>query len=219
MKTYILLSIMLLSTVATFAQSKHQVNIGYGNATLDHARKDFFRVTKEFRMPDDLNQPTTETANILFGVPASDLEVVGPKRTGAVVLSYRYGLLKWLSVGIAAGYEQEARMVNFIDRTNNNRRVDVGNFKRNVYTIAAELQPIYKRFPMATLYGIFGVGNGFINEKVTNSTTSKSSSFSGNETAVQLTPFAISVGKKLRGFAEFGYGYKGMMHVGVGYEF
>lgn len=219
MKTYILLSIMLLSTVATFAQSKHQGNIGYGYATLDHARNGFFRVTKEFHLPDDLNQPSAETANILFGAPAADLEVVGAKRTGAMVLSYRYGLLKWLSVGIAAGYEQETKTVNFIDRSNKNRRTDVGDFKRNVYTIAAELQPVYKRFPMATLYGIFGVGNGHIIERVTNTATSKSLSASGNETAVQLTPFGISVGKKIRGHAEFGYGYKGIVHLGLGYGF
>ena len=126
--------------------------------------------------------------------------------------TYRRMVLPWLTIGITAGYEQE--ITDLVSGY-----ATIGHYKRSAFALAPECQVIYKQKGIITYYGFIGVGNAFIKGKYTSKTSNAMETYTANYANPQITPFGIKAGKKLCGFGEVGFGYKGIVHLGVGYNF
>jgi hypothetical protein len=68
------------------------------------------------------------------------------------------------------------------------------------------------------LYGVFSVGYARLtNDMVYNTTLDQVNTITGG--AVQVTPIGIRIGSNVAGFAELGFGYKGLINLGVAARF
>ena len=92
-----------------------------------------------------------------------------------------------------------------------------GELKRNFITIAFEGHYRYQNLKKVQLYSGIGIGYSLGSETLTPPGESGKSSVSGsiNRIAYQINAIGIRVGNNIGGFLELGYGYKGIVNMGV----
>ena len=83
-------------------------------------------------------------------------------------------------------------------------------------TVALELKGIYINNKYFQLYGLLGLGARWLTLTTETPSGLGYHSVVGN---IQITPVGLRVGNALGAFAEFGFGYKGLMNTGVTYRF
>jgi hypothetical protein len=109
-----------------------------------------------------------------------------------------------------------------------------GTFKRNIYTLGLEAHLYYSSNDKSTVraYGYLGMGVSYINEvreydadffaenyvNGVNKLGKRGMSADRFQMNYQFCPLGITFGKRLRGYAEFGFGYKGMYSWGLLYR-
>ncbi len=132
-------------------------------------------------------------------------------KSGCVSINYRRIVYKKLNVGLALLAEKKQADIF----ANNNQ---VGFYFRKAITVAAESKVVYGNRGIVNVYGLFGLGATFIHQKIQgdNGALSKTADTYFN---FQISPVGVSIGKSLRGFAETGFGYKGIVHLGAAYKF
>jgi hypothetical protein len=82
--------------------------------------------------------------------------------------------------------------------------------------VAVECLLLYNKNELVKLYGKLGLGFHQFNQTVNYVDPSVSNeSVRYNYFTGQLTPFGIEVGKNVSGFAEFGFGYNGILSAGI----
>lgn len=119
---------------------------------------------------------------------------------------YRYHITHAVSIGLSAGYEKVYTQGTFYDRM-------------NCYTFAPELSWSYwdrNRNPAhgnLKVYGAFSMGLAYITED--HVYFSENTVDSHVIPMGQITPIGFRFGTNIAGFAEFGFGYKGMLNFGV----
>lgn len=118
--------------------------------------------------------------------------------------SYKYFVSEKIAVGATVGYNSRAKPFNY---ENWNRR----NEGIKVLTIAGEGSFYYLKRRNVGLYALGGMGC-FI---VTSGNYNNYSNYNNFGLTLQLTPLGIRFGRKLGGFAEIGYGYKGLVNMGI----
>lgn len=137
--------------------------------------------------------------------------------TGADFFTARYFLYSCLSVGATAGYMAE--------RGNNTahygfERVTTGTYEHRALTVAVEVNYIYRILKYLDVYTYVGTGPAF----KTTITTPVESPLSAAGTAktersdafvFHYSPLGIRVGGRVGGFAELGFGYKGLVSCGL----
>jgi hypothetical protein len=154
------------------------------------------------------------------------------KYAGTYSFDYRYQVNNRFSIGIGAAYERERVFVN--SSSNGAITENSGTYKRQVLTVAPEL---IVQYPMederkVSVYGYLGIGVSFLNELDTYSQAyygtghyingvnqlGNSREFANDKTEVafQLCPIGLSAGGRIFGYAELGFGYKGIFNCGVG---
>jgi hypothetical protein len=198
--------------LATAANAQHEVNLGYGYGTQHQIRQGFGAIPYKKERNNDPGTLSQQVLEQVFGESEKVPTLVNKKSSGAVFFTYRYQLFKRISIGLTAGYENEQRDVM------RDGLQPIGAYSRGVYTIAGECELIYREFNHVKFFGNVGLGNTFVKEKLTGNTSTAKYTNDENYVALQLTPFGVSVGKKLRGFAQAGYGYKGIMQMGASLE-
>jgi hypothetical protein len=223
MKRVSILCLLLLSIVVSYAQSirvqevkrsveKNELSLGYGYITRDNFLNGFGRISRKLIINDSLKyRLNSADAYKLFGTDKS----VGYgtlKSSGAFFGSYRHTVLPWLSVGLTAGFEKETKDLQIGGNA-------VGLYTRYVITIAPELQARYYHKGLTTMYGALGIGNTFVNEQYTSLTSDKHIDATDNYAGFQVSPIGLKVGKKLSGFGEIGFGYKGVVQLGISYKY
>jgi len=132
-------------------------------------------------------------------------------------VNYRYGFAKWFSLGASFGFDTNnvfiARDLNGDGTMQSEEWENKVEHNRYYYTAALEAVFNYMNKPVCRLYGFVGFGG----------TITSVPSFEVFKTTVfpnfQVTPFGVSVGKSVAGFAEIGYGYKGFLNLGIAYRF
>ncbi len=133
------------------------------------------------------------------------------KGSGIISLTYRHvsksEMFFW---GVAAGYNSTQGDVYYLGSND-------GELKRNFISVAFEGQYRYQNLKKVQLYSGLGIGYSFGKEKLTNPTESGSQSTSGtiNRIAYQINVMGIRIGDNIGGFVELGYGYKGIVNVGL----
>jgi len=155
-------------------------------------------------------------------------------RTGPISITGKYVFGQWMAAGIAIAYENDkGDMKRFVNSSSNGALTSTqGAFKRNTFTIVPEF---YFRYPhtetkYASAYGYAGVGVTLLNELDIYSLDYYNSNYYngvnslGNrreivnnkyEVTLQICLLGLSFGGKVRGFAELGFGYKGIINGGL----
>ncbi len=197
MKYFIVMAVLLLSTGLS-AQSveqnyqHHDVMISYGAFPFDQ----FLSV--ESSMLNDLYPDKRYVRDHYSG-------------SGIVSLSYRKitGSEKYLW-GISAGYNQSKCSIYYLGD-------EVGQLSRQFVSVAVDFEYRYVNRGILQIYSGGMLGYQFGTEKLTPPANSEMPGGTGNlnRIAYQANVMGIRVGKDIAGFMEFGFGYKGMVNLGV----
>jgi hypothetical protein len=129
---------------------------------------------------------------------------------GAIFLTYRHMFRNELFLwGITAGYS-----------SSNSKIYNVGQFEgdlnRQFYTVALEFEYRYVNQGPIQVYSGVGLGFTYGTEELTPPSETGQQSATGDvsNVAYQINAVGIRLGKKFGGYAEFGYGYKGIVNLG-----
>lgn len=131
--------------------------------------------------------------------------------TGIISLTYRHitknEMMFW---GISAAYNKTKGEIYNIGQFE-------GELVRSFITIAIEGQYRYQNLKKVQLYSGLGIGYTFGSETLDPPSESGKTSSSGsiNKFAWQINALGIRIGNSIAGFIEFGYGYKGIVNVGL----
>lgn len=144
-----------------------------------------------------------------------------PRRmTGALFLTYRHYLRHWLAVGATIGVDNQSG--ELADSYNGGSR-RLGAYRREAYTLGAEISWVYDRDPTGewpiTKYGYAGVGytTGCSDFRIDPAFHKEPNTEHIGHFNLQVTPIAWRTGGRVGKFLELGFGYKGLICVGVSY--
>ena len=137
--------------------------------------------------------------------------------TGANFFTARYFLYSCLSVGFTGGYIDQ--------KGNNNQRygaqyVTTSTYEHKAVTIAVELNYIYRIRKYVDIYTFIGAGPAFKTAVTTNvaspiSVDGQAKTTKSEDLVFHYTPLGVRVGGRIGGFAELGFGYKGLLSGGL----
>lgn len=216
------LMVMLLSTSmsAQFLTKHGRLEIGYGYITRDQAITGigFLPRNKKLILNDSLKHHLSAVrSKRLFGFYEPTVRYAEAQMSGAVSATYRVSVFPGLSFGCAIAIErqQTGLLINNPDPAIRNM-LQIGVVNRTAIAIAPECRVNYKTRTWIRYYGTVGFGHTFVSEvyKGTYSTETDRSGYF----AFHLSPIGFRAGRRLCGFAELGFGYKGLLNVGVSYS-
>jgi hypothetical protein len=207
MKNYLLSFGLLLALApgASYAQAgSHEISASYGIVSGTQVLR---RVSQ------------SETPSTIY--PYYNVQTAN---SGNIFLTYRYALIKEFEIGFTAGFQSYS-----YDRYNSNMYYYSGGgtfdakVDATVMTYAVEFKPVYYTGKYFQLYGFLGTGVRFYHETFTPSAYAYYTSYNDFAPSVfintQWTPIGMRFGNILTGFAEFGFGYKGVANCGLSYRF
>ena len=174
----------------------------------------------------------------IFGqvTPASWIMSFPSQITGAAFLTYRHHFSQSVNIGVSLGLDNQTGDLSYGKDGINGGGFDgvSGNYKREVYTGAAELQFTYRSGLNLKTYGCIGAGYTStrvtfnFNDNIFDQTRfygTPNSLFLNKNTTVdfshfnfQVTPIGFRTGNALAVFIEFGFGYKGIISGGLCYS-
>jgi len=130
---------------------------------------------------------------------------------GNINLTYRYvSENEMLFYGISGSYNKTKGEIYNIGQFE-------GDLTRIFITIAIEGQYRYQNMNKVQLYSGIGIGYTFGSETLVPPSEGGKADSSGNinNIAWQINAIGIRIGNSIAGFAEFGYGYKGIVNIGL----
>ncbi|WP_157488336.1 hypothetical protein [Dyadobacter crusticola] len=124
-------------------------------------------------------------------------------------ITYRYQVTRRFAIGVTAATSNgNSYKTSYYDF----QRTD----KHGNLMMAFEPKITYADAPHVTLYAAAGIGGLFV--RIKDQRLATDAKLYATPT-FQITPFGIRVGKKVGGFAELGYGYKGVVSIGINTRF
>ena len=130
---------------------------------------------------------------------------------GSIFLTYRHMLRnETMFFGVTAGYGTSTCKIYNVGQYE-------GELDRLFITAAIEFEYRYVNQGPVQVYSGLGLGYTYATEELTPPPELGTSSDSGDisNVAYQANVVGVRVGKKFGGFAEFGYGYKGIVNIGL----
>jgi len=198
MKKLLLLLFIIISVSSLKAQSfdHHEFSLSYGVITPDRFYS-FKSPTLDDQLPDDRYVRDNY------------------KSMGNLFLSYRFiSLNEYFMWGGTVGYGTSTSDVYYMS-------VNQGTVDRQFITGAFELQFRYVNNGPFQMYSGLGLGVTYGMEQFTASDDSGIKS--GNRSMIlpgyQVNVVGVRFGRRLAGYLELGFGYKGIMNVGIAYTF
>lgn len=136
------------------------------------------------------------------------------KNSGMWGLGYKYHFNNRLNVGVDIGLLTASKDTE-LSKTNDTYTV---HRKTNFFLVMPTIQYSYLNKEIIQLYG--NLGTGLLSYSVKEN-KDDGTNYSDNYTsfAFQLNPIGIRVGKQFAGYAELGFGFKGIINVGASYKF
>ncbi|WP_026629251.1 hypothetical protein [Dyadobacter alkalitolerans] len=129
--------------------------------------------------------------------------------SNSYAITYRYQGRRRIAIGLTSGFSTHTTYRTYYS--------DSKSFYRHSSFITAfETKFTYVDQPLVQLYAITGMGILIVKTK--DQRIPNASKTYGWPTC-QLTPIGVRIGKKFAGFAEIGYGYKGIVNFGVSARF
>lgn len=194
MKTkFLFLSLSFFVTIQTFSQ-EHQISAGMGLGSTVQILDAFLEFGGAF-------------SSVFFNTSLLDkTDNIGEYR-----MSYAYTPKEQWSFGGAFSYNQSK--FDAIKRQNK-----IGDQVNDYYTLAAETSFAFLIKERIKLYALVGAGATFVVVKSKEYASNTSASSHGTIFNFQITPIGFRYGKKWGGFAELGFGYRGLASFGVFYS-
>ena len=130
---------------------------------------------------------------------------------GAIFVTYRHMLRNELMfIGVTAGLSSSSSEIYNVGQFE-------GDLDRQFITVALEWEYRYVNQGPIQVYSGLGLGFTYGTEKLTPSQESGKPSATGDISSVayQLNAVGVRLGKKFAGYVEFGYGYKGIVNIGL----
>jgi len=129
---------------------------------------------------------------------------------GGIFVTYRHMLRnETMFFGVTAGFSSSTCKIYNVGQYE-------GELKRQFITLAVEWEYRYVNQCIVQVYSGFGLGYTYGTEELTPPSELGTEPASGDvsNVAYQLNVVGVRIGKKFAGFAEFGYGYKGIVNIG-----
>lgn len=194
MKKFLILLICLSSYPAANAQFiYHDLTASYGFAT-------------SYQIMDVIEDVLVATFS--FGT----YEKEDYNYSGALFVSYKYAPSYRINTGVALGIDRVSG-----DLIQND--VKYGDFTESHTTLALEADYRWVKQEVIQFYTMLGLGYTLNTETGSYNTTGQTDTETSSNVAFQVTPIGMRIGRKLGGFAELGFGYKGIMNFGLSYRF
>ena len=195
MNRTVLLLVLVVSFVSVNAQfasyDRHDISLGYGLFTPDQ-----FMNVESSMLNDQFDDKRYVRDNF--------------SSMGGFYLSYKHinkAETTWW--GFSLGYEQNKSEIYYLGQF-------AGDLNRTFYTLAFEGQLRYVNKGIIQVYSGLGLGFSFGQESLSASDYHlEESSASLYRLAYQINVAGVRIGKQIAGFAEFGYGYKGIINFGL----
>lgn len=187
-KTIIIIGLLIVLPATIFAQDKkHEMVLGYGVGT-------HYAIVEQ--MAGILGVVIT------LGEFNAELE----SGTGAILLGYRYSVGDKLTIGFDGSYTKLKDVLKFDGK-------EVGNLDKYFYTIAPYIAYNYVKKGNLSMYSGIGLGYAFVKDAYTTDDGDEIENI--GEFAFHLNAFGVRYGKNIGGYVEVGYGYKGIVNLGI----
>ncbi len=136
--------------------------------------------------------------------------------TGALFAQYHFAPKKRFRFGLGIGIDHVQEDIEMEISSGSYSFEKYGTYYNKTYTIVLECMFVYNKNEFVKLYGKLGASRHSFSQRVeTVDPAEWSKSINNNYYAGQLTPIAVEVGKEISGFAEFGFGYNGILSAGI----
>ncbi len=197
MKKYVtiwMIAVMILSAAISLnaQDKKNQFSIGYGVITVD----------EELDLIEGVLGDVISLGSYTFD---------NEKMSGAVILTYNNAISKVVHIGGAVAYEQITKDVVVAGDKK-------GELKRNFITLGIESKFAWLNRDFVQMYSSAGIGLT-INKDEFTETNGNSNDDSQTHFNFQLSALGLRIGNTLAGYAEVGYGYKGILNFGLSVRF
>ncbi|PXW18318.1 outer membrane protein with beta-barrel domain [Chryseobacterium sp. CBTAP 102] len=134
------------------------------------------------------------------------------KHSGALFIGYNYAIKDNWTIGTDLVYERYTASVK-------DQNHIIASQKNDIYTLAVNSTYSYISKPKFRMYSGVGLGYTFSNEKLSPNQSDVQSMYSKNSSFnFQVIGAGVRIGGKLAGFAELGFGYKGIINLGISYQ-
>lgn len=196
-----IMALGLLISVTVKAQNtgRHEIRVSYSEGTA-------------FKKSDFVNGFATALTIAFLG---SNYEQKSYKETGVFSLGYRNQLSERLKVGVDFGYSKAEQILT--PKASNKENKGQISKKSSLFIAMPVAEYSYVKTEWLNFYGSAAAGINL--NATTESENGKTAKDHKLGFAYQISPAALRVGKKLAGFAELGYGHKGIITAGVSYKF
>ena len=183
---------LVLITFSGFAQDKgkNQISVSVGIFPTEDIAYDM--TTRFFRIFVPSHRSTTISGECIF-------------------LTYKYFVSERFAVGGAVGYNNDAMRGRY-------QLWEAPKYNSKTFTMAGEVDFYYLKKRNLSLYALGGIGFFFVKSKYYDN-SSVIATGKNLDITMQLTPIGLRFGKSFGGFAEVGYGYKGIVNMGVNVKF
>jgi hypothetical protein len=151
-----------------------------------------------------VDDAVTGYSNAFFGQSLPKLDF-----SNAYTVTYRYQVHRRLALALVSGFTRHTTYSTYYTES-----PDL--YKSRSFFNAFETRFTYSDGQYVQLYGITGLGILLVRTK---HRIIPSETKTYGWPTCQLTPLGMRIGKKFGGFAELGYGYKGIVNLGVSARF
>lgn len=196
-RAIVIIAVMAIACPGVFAQDQAAT----GGAVADF-KKHEFRVGAGYLSSNDL---INTYSDLMSTALSGDYSVDNDKYYGNYSLTYRYWICKHFAVGGSFTYSLLKSDVKLGG--------DKGKSENNYFTIAPEAEYRYIDGRIFKMYGFVGAGLTVNRQKLTmpgDSSTDKGYYFN-----FQVSPLGFQVGENFGAYLEGGFGYKGVVNLGL----
>ena len=188
-KAAIIIGLLVTCQSLILAQgNKHEIIVGYG--TIIHY---------------DVKEVTVNLAVTI--VTVGYVNTVYKNGSGTFLFGYRYSPVERISIGVDGGYHKISEEAWSQDDY-------LGNLNRQYFIMAALANFKYVNKPSFQMYS--GLAFGYAFQKAQYLPVEGEEDFEdAGQLAFHISALGFRFGKKIGGFAEIGYGYKGVVNFGL----
>ena len=186
---------LLAAAFYNVSAQEQQFTAGVGVLSSNYIADNFFSVTK----------------NVIGGLAGSDTKLENQKMIGEFRLGYAYYPIERVSIGATVSLLQ-----TISDAVSNG--TTTGDFSSTYLTFAGESSVTYFSRRNFRLYGLLGAGITNMNSKYSADATAGNDTDGTTFFNFHVSPIGVTFGNQFGGTAEFGFGYRGIVSLGVYYR-
>lgn len=156
-----------------------------------------------------------------LGIPLKPTKYKNIGGLPPVYFAYRYNLSQKWNIGLSAQFRSYGQRIieNVVSNDGKVISENIGERVVNSTNVSIESQYFYFRKPALAMYSGVGLGFDFKNRQLTYNEQAADPNPDyydiSNSPNFHITAIGIQAGKRIGGFAEVGFGYKGIVQLGI----